>query len=341
LIEGAGEPQSVEVTRDSQKRGLGFDGVLGDMVGTGGLQDHDPGEQVVEVGGDEFLVDEINAFGVEVFGLEMAFDGFEEFLLSPTQMVEVAEFVRRVLLGAAKCGDEDEGIFGLGEPDLEDPQWESKKLWVLFEKILGRLERDDSIPLSGLEEGTDFLELAILGQPHKKFDAPMDDLVEEPVCGKTPVHDQQVTGTEVIEEFHREVPLGGIEGASDEVDGELGQHVEQDGGDHLGKVGPLGGSEVLPEFLAVREVLLGAIDAEDSHALPEQSSACGSEGLRRRDPFVEQIFQNSQGELLSGAGKGGLIRGFLRAVLMGVAEEPVNDLLVAVPEAWAHHVEQE
>ena len=57
-------------------------------------------ETFLNIRGDELLIDKLGATAVELFGFEMFFNGFEEFLLIPSEMVKISEFGGREFFSA-------------------------------------------------------------------------------------------------------------------------------------------------------------------------------------------------------------------------------------------------
>ena len=226
------------------------------MVGFGCLHDHDSGKGVVQINSDEFLVDELDALAMELLGLQMFFYGFEEFLFVPSEVIELSEFRRQVSFAVEQGGDEDERLCGLWYRDLDNPQSQGWKglIGVFFEQGFRRRHSDFAISFPASQQLCDFLEHSIFWKAHQKVDALLEHLEEQLITGESPVQKQEVSKTEIIYQFFSHDSFRGPEGTSDEVDWNLGEHVEQCTGDHLWEVGASGGLEIRSQRWSIGEI---------------------------------------------------------------------------------------
>jgi len=84
------QQESVKIPGDRFQGGLGFQVFHGEVVPPGRFQHHNPTAEVIAVGGQEFLVEELDAFAAKCFGSQVLLDSLEKFFFIPAIVVEIS-----------------------------------------------------------------------------------------------------------------------------------------------------------------------------------------------------------------------------------------------------------
>lgn len=96
----------------------------------------------------------------------------------------------------------------------------------------------------------------------------INDGVKHSISRIATVKHQKVSRPEFFDQLHGHLPLRGIEGGMHIIDRYFSQDIKHNPGNHLGKIGAVGGFKIFSQCLAVGQVLLRATDGINSKAIP-------------------------------------------------------------------------
>lgn len=219
----------------------------------GALEHEDPGEQTVQIDGEEFLGDELRAFALEVRGFEKPLDELEKLLLFPSERIEISQVSGAVACGIKeRCGKE--GIRSIGQPDLENTHGYGLRGGQAFPPVFpdhghGGWDLHDAVLSACVEKGVHAAEETIVRQTDQEVDPQPDEIVEEAKTWIAAVHEEKIPWLELMEKGYRQGPLAGGKRCGHPVDGKLGQDIMERAVEHLWLRSPLGDAK---EFLQLR-----------------------------------------------------------------------------------------